>query len=214
MTTTLPSNAAGRLIVFTRYPEPGRAKTRLIPALGAAGAADLHRRMTARMLALADALGDDAGIHLEVRFCGCDATAMKMLYGERFSYAEQGEGDLGARLHRAAADAFAAGCRRVVIIGTDCPDLSPQILRDGFDRLATHDLALGPAADGGYYLIGLARHAPTLLLTTNINWGSPDVLRQTRDIARAEGLSVAMLEELADVDVPGDLPACRRAGLL
>jgi glycosyltransferase A (GT-A) superfamily protein (DUF2064 family) len=111
-----------RLIIFTRYPEPGRAKTRLIPALGAEGAADLHRRLTERTLATARRLATLRKLTLEVRYAGGDAALMRQWLGGGLHLRAQGDGDLGARMREAFREAFEEGCYGVVLIGTDCPE--------------------------------------------------------------------------------------------
>jgi glycosyltransferase A (GT-A) superfamily protein (DUF2064 family) len=89
------------------------------------------------------------------------------------------------------------GCRRVVLVGTDIPDLTAQILEEAFDALVEHDVVLGPSADGGYWLIGLNR---PIDLFENIDWGSPQVFSQTMAQARHQGLTVSTLKCLSDVD--------------
>lgn len=110
-----------RLIIFTRFPEPHRTKTRLIPALGPEGAAALARDMTRHTLACVRPLAKDFGVLAEVRFEGGDAERMAAAFGNGFPYRRQGPGDLGCRMERAFAEAFCEGAKRVVIIGTDCP---------------------------------------------------------------------------------------------
>lgn len=194
-----------RLIVFTRYPVPGLTKTRLIPALGATGAAELHRQMATRTLAEVDKLSRTDGLETEVRFEGGSELAMGEVFGTGRTYRPQGDGDLGARLTRAVADAFGAGGERVVVVGTDCPDLTADLIASAFDHLRGSDLVLGPAVDGGYYLIGLRRVAPSLF--SGISWGTGDVLEATLGAARRAGMSVELLRPLADVDRPEDLSA-------
>ena len=92
----------------------------------------------------------------------------------------------------------------VVLIGTDCPDLNAQLIAEAFQALGEHDLVLGPAIDGGYYLIGLRRLIPELF--TGIPWSTSAVLRQTLRIAQKLELAVAQLPLLSDVDRPEDLP--------
>lgn len=197
-----------RLIVFTRYPEPGKAKTRLIPALGAEGAARLHRELTAYTLEQADALRRARPVDVEVRCCGGSVEAMAELYGGAWSYRDQGEGDLGERLARAAAEAFDEGRGPVVIIGTDCPGLTADVLGEAFDLLASTDVVIGPAADGGYYLIGMRRPAPALF--ENIPWGTGEVASSTLRGADASGLTRRLLVALRDIDRPEDLELLTR----
>ncbi|MBU2538315.1 MAG: TIGR04282 family arsenosugar biosynthesis glycosyltransferase, partial [Proteobacteria bacterium] len=115
----------------------------------------------------------------------------------------QGEGDLGDRLRRAFTLAFARDTRRVVIIGADCPGLSPTLFSQAFAALDHKDLVIGPAMDGGYYLIGLSHPAPSLF--SDIPWGSGKVLAATLNQAKTLNLSNHLLEPLADVDRPEDL---------
>lgn len=198
-----------RLIIFTRFPEPHKTKTRLIPALGPEGAADLQRRMTRRTLDTVRKLAVSIPLSLEVRFEGGTAQKMAQRFGSDMSYRPQGPGDLGARMERAFADAFREGACRTVIVGADCPDLSQDLLRDAFRHLATSDVVLGPAVDGGYYLIGLRQPRPSLF--DSIQWGSEAVFERTISLAGNLALDVSSLRTLSDVDRPEDLPVWRRA---
>ncbi len=205
------SASGRRLIVFARFPEAGRVKTRLIPALGERGAAELHQRMLARTLDWARQLAEQTRLTLELRFDRNPSDVDCTEYGiERRRF--QGPGGLGDRLTRAVDEVFADTAnpvRRVVIIGTDCPELSAEVVTRAFADLERRDVVLGPAADGGYYLIGLREPAPELF--SGIDWGSDRVCAQTVRRARATGLTVAFLEVLDDVDVPGDLVVWERA---
>ncbi len=200
-------DASERLAVFARYPEPGRAKTRLIPALGPAGAARLHAEMARHTLAQADALRRMRPVSVEVWFAGGDAERIRAVFGER-RYRPQPEGDLGARM-ASAFEAMLAAARSALIIGTDCPALDAAILAQALDALRRHDLVLGPATDGGYYLIGLRRPVPELF--DRMPWGTSTVLAETLGRADRLGLSVHQLTPLDDVDEPGDLPAWEAA---
>jgi uncharacterized protein len=192
-----------QIIIFTRCPEPGQTKTRLIPALGARGAAEMHRRLTEHTIRQVDAFCERRpGIRLEIHFTGGSREQVRNWLPAR-PLTEQTGGDLGTRLSRAFADAFARGQRRVVAIGSDCPGLSPGILGGAFAQLEDHDLTLGPAADGGYYLIGLRRHTADLF--AGINWGTATVLLETMKRAAAGSFSISLLEVLHDVDRPEDL---------
>lgn len=192
------------LVLFTRYPQPGRVKTRLIPALGDAGAAQLHRRLTEHALDQARNLAGMRPVGVEVHYTGGEVSQMRAWLGDDHRYVTQGRGDLGNRMDQAFSSAFDAGAATVVIMGSDCPDLSPAHLSRAFDALTSADLVLGPASDGGYYLIGLRRQVPQLF--RDMPWGSDEVLARTTRLASWHGLRWTLLEELHDVDRPADLP--------
>jgi rSAM/selenodomain-associated transferase 1 len=205
--------AEEHLIVFTRYPEVGKTKTRLIPALGAAGATTLQRQMTEFTLKQVeqwvnlhgnDLEGDRSpSPSVEIRFAGGDRTLMQDWLGSRWSYQPQATGDLGDRMRQAFQSAFEWGSTRVVTIGIDCPQLDAATLAQAFQALQEHDLVLGPATDGGYYLIGLRSLIPELF--SGIDWGTDQVFRQTMTIAQAKELAIATLTPFTDVDRPEDL---------
>ena len=190
------------LIIFSRYPEPGKTKTRMISALGAVGAAQLQRQMTEHTLKTAIALASSRQVAIEIHFAGGDRSLMQEWLGEG-EYIAQAAGDLGEKMRSACDRAFKKGSQRVVIIGIDCPDIDRQILTQAFDSLNHQDLVLGIAEDGGYYLIGLNRLVPELF--KGIDWGTERVLQQTKSIAEQLNLKVAYLTTLADVDRPEDL---------
>jgi rSAM/selenodomain-associated transferase 2/rSAM/selenodomain-associated transferase 1 len=197
------------LIIFTRYPQPGQAKTRLIPALGAEGAAALQRQMTEHTLKQVQTLLDRRSISTTVWFAGTenpevDRQQMQAWLGSAWCYCPQSAGNLGNRMAYAVQAAFGMGAQRVVVIGTDCPSLGAEQLAQAFQILATHDLVLGPAVDGGYYLIGLSRMIPTLF--TNIAWSTSEVFQQTVTAAKQVNLSIGYLATRADIDRPEDLP--------
>ncbi len=197
-----------RLILFTRYPEPGKAKTRLIPALGAEAAADLHRQMTEHTLAQVKPLQQSRLLTVEVWFAGGDRAQMQTWLGADLIYQPQPEGDLGDRMAQAFQTAFDSGVKAAVIIGTDCPELTGALLTEAFQALQQTDLVLGPATDGGYYLIGLRQFVPELFET--IAWSTDRVFQQTVDIASNLNLSLTALPTLTDVDRPDDLSVWKR----
>jgi rSAM/selenodomain-associated transferase 2 len=123
--------------------------------------------------------------------------------GRNTIYKQQAEGNLGVRLARAAASAFAQGMSAVVMVGSDCPALDSSHIRAAFDQLERHPVVFGPARDGGYYLVGLRREIPELFET--IHWGTDRVLSESLAIARRLGIEPFLLQELADVDEPADL---------
>ena len=193
-----------RLIIFTRYPEPGHTKTRMIPALGAEGSAGLQRQMAEHTLVQVRKVQAE----LEVHFAGGSQRLMQDWLGADLTYQQQSEGDLGQRMKSAFEVSFADGINRTVMVGVDCPDINTTIIAEAFDALEQQDLVLGPAADGGYYLIGLKCLIPELFL--GINWGTSQVLAKTQSIAQKLGLTVYYLPLLEDVDRPEDLAIWER----
>ncbi|HEY9852963.1 MAG TPA: TIGR04282 family arsenosugar biosynthesis glycosyltransferase [Leptolyngbyaceae cyanobacterium] len=191
------------LIVFTRYPEPGKTKTRLIPVLGAEGAANLHRQMAEYAIAQAKQLTSSHQVSVEVHFTGGNLNLMRSWLGNDIIYQPQIEGDIGLKMSAAFKAAFNQNINYVSIIGSDCPKLNYQLISQAFDSLLQHDLVIGPATDGGYYLIGLSRFIPELF--KGINWSTAEVFQQTIEIAARLNLSVAYLPKLSDIDRPEDL---------
>lgn len=196
--------SALRIIVFAKAPRPGLAKTRLIPALGAAGAAALAARMLAHTLDQALASGVGA-----VELCAAPAPGDAMWQGvelpEGLALTAQGEGDLGARMARAMQRAGEAdeSCAGVLLIGTDCPALDAACLRRAANALSETDAVIVPTADGGYALLGLRRFDASLF--ADLAWSTPTVAATT--LARLEmlGWSCTRLPLMLDIDEPADL---------
>ena len=185
------TDAARRLILFARYPVPGRVKTRLIPALGAEGAASLHRRLVLRTLRTAHAACRSLNAELELRYDGGHETANRHWLGIQGLCRPQKGGDLGERMANAFEDSFREGSTATIIIGSDCPGLRPDTVAAGFDHLSRVPTAFGPANDGGYYLIGLSRIFPELFY--GIAWGTDSVLTESRRVLSKRGLEPALL---------------------
>ncbi|MFM8008421.1 MAG: TIGR04282 family arsenosugar biosynthesis glycosyltransferase, partial [Dolichospermum sp.] len=137
------------LIIFTRYPEPGKTKTRLIPVLGDIGAANLQKQMTEQTILQVKKLQKLTELSVEIRFTGGNLEKMRNWLGNDLLYQSQGEGDLGQKMERSLVNAFNQTAKQVIIIGTDCPDLNSQILLTAFEKLQVFNLVLGPAMDGG-----------------------------------------------------------------
>ena len=199
-----------RLLVFARAPVPGAVKTRLIPALGATGAAELYARLLERTLTTA-CTATVAPVDL---WCAPDSgdpafAAAKARWGVILH--EQTQGDLGERMHQALGAALEGGQGAAVLVGCDCPALTATDLDAAFAALDDHDVVLGPAEDGGYTLIGVRRLSPVLF--EGIEWGSDRVLRQTRSRLVALGWRWHELPMLWDVDRPEDLKRLGDVGL-
>ena len=191
------------IVVFVKFPEPGRVKTRLAAGLGAEAAASIYGSMVAHVFAH---LPDD----VEVIACYDPAERREeierwlggLAKGKALRFLAQTKGDLGARLERAFADAFALGFDRVATIGTDCLEIDAAIFRETWAALGEHDVVLGPSEDGGYYLIALSERHPSLF--HGISWSSEHVLAQSRARAEMEKLSVHLLPVRYDVDSEDD----------
>jgi hypothetical protein len=181
------------LVLFAKFPLPGYAKTRLMPALGAEGAAEVHRQLAQRTVSVLRA----CGAPLELRFAGAEAAAFRAWLGDDLTLIAQPEGGLSERL-------VAAGrAHPHIFFGADTPDLSVAIVRDAMAALLTHDVVIGPAEDGGYYLIGLKTAQPELMI--DMPWSTEQVFPETCRRCDALGLTMAFLPVLADCDRPEDL---------
>jgi rSAM/selenodomain-associated transferase 1 len=202
-----------RVIIFTRFPEVGKCKTRLIPLIGAENATELHRRMTARTISVCNEHAcKDELCRVEIAYSGGTAELMTEIFGNG-SYRIQPEGNLGIKMFLCFENSFYEGFGSVIIVGSDCPEISAEILKHAFVYLQDHDLVLGPAKDGGYYLIGMNRPAECLF-PEKMPWGTSLVLEETLEIAEKQKISYALLPELADVDRPEDLAGIRNHPLL
>jgi rSAM/selenodomain-associated transferase 1 len=191
------------LLVFVKSPRPGEAKTRLVPHIGAEGAADLYRALAAEEVRrTAPRTGEYERLFF---FAPPDAEAemRRWFPGERF-VPQRGD-DLGARMAAAFDEAFERGARRAVLIGSDVPRLSRDGVMEALRALEDHDLVLGPAHDGGYYLIALGRAQPALF--RGIPWSSASVLAATAERAGSLGLAVRLLDPLRDIDTLEDVRA-------
>lgn len=203
--------AVDALILFARVPQLGRVKSRLAADIGDAaalaayeelGKACWHEVTMARRLMAARAI---------VAFTpGGESTAMRGWLAGADEYVEQGAGDLGERMLDAIDGQLRRGARRVVVVGSDCPTLSASTLTSAFARLENADLVVGPATDGGYYLIGVTRRQPSLF--QDIPWSSERTLAATLARADTAGLRVAALETLTDVDTLAEWMEWREAG--
>ena len=191
-----------RFVLFTRWPEAGATKTRLIPALGPEGAADLQRRLTEHMLGVLRRTA--APTDIEVRYVGGSEQLVRDWLGHDLIVRAQPAGALGLKMAAAIRRAFVEGATRVLVVGSDIPGITPAILRRAQAALAQARLVFGPAVDGGYYLVGQSRYTPAVF--DGIDWGTSRVLAQTRRTARRHGARLHLLPPLADVDRPADLP--------
>lgn len=179
------------LSIFCRWPEPGAAKTRLIPEYGAEGAAAIYTKLLVHTVAVARA----SRLPFELRVTGAPPERFRAQFGGDLCVVEQGEGDLTDRLCRVPAPA--------IIIGSDCPGLTPELLREAKEALDSETAVVGPACDGGYYLIGVRETASYAF--ADMPWSTETVFTETMARFEAHGIRPALLPELSDIDMPGDL---------
>ncbi|MGW8193023.1 MAG: TIGR04282 family arsenosugar biosynthesis glycosyltransferase [Desulforhopalus sp.] len=208
--------APDRLIVFTRYPKAGSTKTRLIPSLGAEGAAKLQQKLTEHVFREARRLEENLTAAFEVHYCGGTPKKMSAWLGP-CTLVRQVEGDIGARMAAAFSHAFGAGTQKAILVGSDIPDISTRLLQQAFRSLSVSDVVLGPCHDGGYYLIGFtASEARTLLplLFEKMPWSTKTLFIVTMKSLKAAGYTVATLPLLTDIDRPEDLCHARTKGFL
>jgi uncharacterized protein len=182
-----------RLVLFARFPTAGAAKTRLIPALGPQGAARVHRQLTQRTLGVLL----DSGLPVELHYTGAEEADFRAWLGVGFALVKQAEGDLTDRLMAALHPA------PVIFFGADTPDLSIHHVTKAHASLVTHTVVLGPADDGGYYLIGMKQPMPELL--DDMPWSTDQVMPETLRRLENEGIEPALLDTLHDCDRPEDL---------
>lgn len=200
-----PRTPRRAILVFARAPQPGRVKTRLAAAVGDRAALRIYTRLAKHTLAEVRAFAAE-DVAIRVHYAPADAgEAVRVWLGDGPVYLPQADGDLGMRMKDAFARAFAEGAEQVVIVGSDLPAVSASLLRRAFELLDAHPAVIGPARDGGYYLLGLRRMVDGIF--DGIEWSTPHVLRTTLERFSAAGVEPAALEELADVDTVDDLPA-------
>ena len=197
-----PEAAAAALAILARAPLPGQAKTRLIPALGAQGAARAQRRFTRNTLRLA-AAADTGPVTL---WCAPDANQRFFRAVHRaggVALQSQCGGDLGARMQHACAHHFASlPDQPLLLMGTDCAVLAPGHLQAAARALKQHDVVMVPAEDGGYVLVGMRRPVPELF--ERVEWSTPQVMTQTRERLTQAGVNWLEMQTLWDVDEPAD----------
>ena len=192
------------ILYFVKYPEPGKVKTRLAKTLGFEKAAHLYRQLAEGNLQILAPLHQANLLKVIIAFDPADRyEAMRTWLSPRYDYLPQKGTDLGERLRNAFHHAFNQGFHRVIAMGSDILFLNSDLILQAFDELDTCDVTIGPARDGGYYLIGLSKETP--LLFQNIPWSTADVLTSTLSSVQNQRLSYSLLRELEDVDQADNL---------
>ena len=197
------------LVIFAKAPIPGEVNTRLCPPLTPDEAATLHGSFVIDMLERTKLAIATLQLSFH-RYLACAPSSELVFFKimeerQGVSLLDQVGEDLGQRLHCTAVDLFAKGYKQVIIVGTDVPTLPLSVYQEAFAMLGRSDLVLGPALDGGYYLIGLKQPAEQLF--TGVPWSTDQVLAVTQQKAKALGLSVGLTTVWRDVDTIEDLQA-------
>ncbi|MBN1278403.1 MAG: TIGR04282 family arsenosugar biosynthesis glycosyltransferase [Chlorobiaceae bacterium] len=190
------------LAVLTRNPVSGKVKTRLAAAIGNDAALMVYETLREYTAEVTNACNAGKAIFYSDEIPKKDA----FLHNGTLTFMQVGE-DFGARMHHTFATGFSLGFRQVVLIGTDCPDINAGIIDRAFSVLENNDAVLGPAKDGGFYLIGLTQDLPKLF--ADRTWSHEHVLQETIDILNAQRIAFELLPELQDIDTFDDLKRSR-----
>ncbi|HET6273917.1 MAG TPA: TIGR04282 family arsenosugar biosynthesis glycosyltransferase [Bacteroidota bacterium] len=191
------------LIMFAKLPRAGEVKTRLGRAVGMDRAADIYKELAEHAFGIADELassGTKVYLFYDPIATGQD---IRSWIKRRFSYVPQQGRSLGDRMQHAFAVTVGDGAQQTVIIGTDVPELQASMVNNAFNRLANHDIVVGPSLDGGYFLLGMT--APIKDVFNGVEWSTDQVFDGTMARIRQLDLSCSVLPALADIDTEQDL---------
>jgi len=184
------------ILIFTRNPELGKCKTRLAKTIGDENALTIYKILLQHTANVVEQLNYDKAVYYSVKIRDND-----MWNNTIYQKHQQQGGDLGYRMQNAFANSFKAGYEKVLIVGSDLYDLEPQHIQKALDALDSHDITIGPAEDGGYYLLGMKTLHSKIF--ENKNWGTETVREDTLNDLKSQ--SIFLLEELNDIDLYEDL---------
>jgi uncharacterized protein len=187
------------LIIFVRHPELGKVKTRLAASIGDEAALEIYKKLLQHTFNISKAADADKHVFYSEKIIENDLWS-----GQTFFKSLQANTDLGNRMKIAFENLFQQGYKQICIIGSDCYELSAAIIEDAFQRLDEADLVVGPAKDGGYYLLAMKDGIKDVF--QNIEWSTEKVLKQTLDSIQQKGYSYFLLPQLNDVDTIEDVP--------
>jgi rSAM/selenodomain-associated transferase 1 len=196
------------ILLFVKYPEPGKVKTRLAAQVGSEEAARIYCCLVA---AICESLPEESQVIVAFdppQMTGEIEQWLRPLLRGEPNFTPQKSGDLGARLSGAFDEVFASGFQKVAVIGSDCVEVTDATFAQAWRALETCDCAVGPSNDGGYYLLALREPQPALF--EGIVWSSDQTLAHTLARAREQGLSMSLLPSLNDVDTENDWIVARR----
>jgi len=188
------------LIIFAKTPEPGKVKSRLARDIGQEKALDVYRGLLDNTFKVAANTGKN------VHVCLSGNRVDNLHVPDHFSIGPQVGHDLGERMHNGISEGLQKGYQSVVLVGGDIYELDENILSKAFASLANSDVVLGPALDGGYYLIGMKAEYPAIF--RGIPWSTKRVMKKTLEKIHSLNLSYAILPTLSDVDDLHDLVKC------
>lgn len=200
---SIPATERSALILFARNPELGKVKTRLAKTLGDEAALEVYKQLLLHTQQVTQSLEADKYVFFAEAF---DASNFNIWNG--YEIREQVPGDLGNRMLHAFQTLFQSNYNKLIIIGSDCPDLTTAIIQEAYAALDTADAVIGPSKDGGYYLLGMKQLLPSLF--SNKSWSTEIVMAQTVEALKNAGYSYSLLTALQDVDEEKDLPATYR----
>ena len=190
------------ILFFVKYPEQGKVKTRLSAEIGAVAAVELYRSFILDVLSMLE----KSGIQFQICFSPENSREKFIEWlGDAYSYMPQQGEDLGQRMENALRQAFVQGFSRAVLIGSDIPDLTVELMKEAFSSLRTHDAVIGPAFDGGYYLIGFNRDTLLSEVFEGIEWSTDTVFAETLKRMEDADLKVHQLPQRRDIDTLTDL---------
>ena len=186
------------LLIFTKNPQPGKCKTRLASTIGDEKALEIYKIL----------------LNYTADFCKKVNAQKHVYYSDYINYEDcwenntfqkflQTNGDLGEKMNDAFEKTFNQGYKKVIIIGTDCAEINQLDINKAFEQLTNHEVVIGPAMDGGYYLLGMNDHIPKLF--TNKNWSTPTLLQETISTLEELNISFDLLPEKSDIDNEEDL---------
>ncbi len=190
------------VIIFARSPKLGQVKTRLAESLGNEFALKFYTLCAKHVFDECRKLSS-YNTRLYIFFAGDNAGGIKKLTGNSFSYFLQSGNDLGQRMENAFNLVFKTGAKKVLIIGTDVPDIDSSLIENSFELLNINDLVIGPSLDGGYYLLGLKK--PYNDLFYNISWSTKSVFEETLKKIKSKKIKFKVTARLYDIDTEDDL---------
>lgn len=199
----MTNNENSVIIIFAKLPVPGKVKTRMAADLGNDFAVTFYKNCAEHIFSEVSQL-KKYGIDCYL-FYGIDddVSKIKKWVNKKFIYNPQVEGDLGNKMSSAFQNVFAHGKNKVIIIGTDIPDISKEIILNAFEALEKNDMVISPAHDGGYYLLGMKKYMPELF--HDIEWSTEEVFKKTINKAEQLSLKITNADKLIDIDDKYDL---------